>query len=267
MSIDRSRENSLDLPQLKTAESPTDFRRSSGMADFDAILSSSPVAQSTPRIRLEPSFGNSDGKCLKDPTSDFQPAFDFDGDYVSDMELDSALSCKILSSSATATPVGKVSPNMRYSPSPADYNSSEKIKKHPSPSKAELETLEDALRTISGVSIGAGGRPTLCTLAPKDANTRYQDLKRRNQVSKGFLRVKHADLEDSISNITGHNNPRSSIVSLKSSEASDPQHPFRAITKHRFSGHGDLICNNSMLDIDELQWDDAAYIIGRRTAL
>jgi len=51
--------------------------------DFDDLLSSSPVAQSTPRIRLEPSFDEFGKKTLKNVPADAHSLFDN-----SDMDVD-----------------------------------------------------------------------------------------------------------------------------------------------------------------------------------
>jgi hypothetical protein len=57
--------------------------------DFDDLLSSSPVAQSTPRIRLEPSFDECGKKTLKNVPADSHSLFDnSDIGHYSDMEVD-----------------------------------------------------------------------------------------------------------------------------------------------------------------------------------
>jgi hypothetical protein len=65
---------------------PTDTDR---YHNFDDLLSSSPVAQSTPRIRLEPSFDECGKKTLKNVPADSHSLFDnSDVGHYSDMEVD-----------------------------------------------------------------------------------------------------------------------------------------------------------------------------------
>lgn len=271
MSIDESRENTPDLPnQAGTPERPAmNFRRSSGLTDFDTILSSSPVAQSTPRIRLEPSFGDSGKKILKNVPADSRSVFDFDTENISDMELDSdPPSHKVSIRSPTGTPIKKSSQAKRHTLGAGVRGfGSRRMKKHPSPSKAELEKLEHAMRDFPHINFSEDSPAASSALAPKDINKKLQDSRRRNQVYKGGLKVPSLELTrttESMPSISGYTSLPRNVVSFQATtddeKLSDPS------TAHS-SGRNNLAETGSMMDVDELQWDDVAYTIGMRAAV
>lgn len=271
MSIDDSRENTPDLPDLVTTpERPAmNFRRSSGLTDFDTILSSSPLAQSTPRIRLEPSFGDSGTKGPKNVPADSRSVFDVDADNVSDMELDSALpSQKVSMHSSTGTPIRKSSQSKRYTLGAGVRGfGSRRMKKHPSPSKAELEKLEHAMRNFPHVSFGEDSPITSGALAPKDVNKKLQDSRRRNQVYKGGLKVPNLELTRTTESMPSISNYTSLSGNVVSFQATRNDEKFGDPSSVRSSSHNNLVEAGSMMDVDELQWDDVAYTIGMRAAV
>lgn len=274
MSIDESRESSQDLPthNFTPRKYPMNHHRASVFTDFDAILSSSPVAQSTPRIRLEPSYEMSGKKSLRNVAAETRSVFDFQIDDVSDMEIDTELdespARKVPSHSASGTsgtPIRKRSQTQRYNGLNLRGRGSKRMKKHPSPSKAELESLEHALRrypdvAFGGEELGASSKSatkdlgTSGVLTSRDANIRSRE-KRRSEIRNGDLKMINLfpKSTESMPNISG--------------SFSQQQKRYSGTASHRSSSIlNELADHPSMMDIDELSWDKTAYHIGMRPA-
>jgi len=119
----------------------------------DMLLSSSPLAQSTPRIRLEPSFERDGTTRLRNVSASSRSLFDPDNSSLrdhTDMDLDT--SSLDLNPGCELNNLGKrkSSPIQEQSiivsePEVPDVLRYKRAKKHPSPSKQELKTLEIAL--------------------------------------------------------------------------------------------------------------------------
>jgi hypothetical protein len=195
MSLDESSDDSPALPSR--AVTPERYkrglpRRPATVPDFDALLSSSPLAQSTPRLRLEPTFEENGKKVLKNVLAESRSVFDLDPDnsmLTSDMEIDGVdVPSRRVSVYSADVPRRKSSQTRQYRASLGNHGS-KRMKKHPSPSKAELERLEYALRNFSTPSQEAEDFVTSGVLTPKDGNLSLQDSKRRSRVYSGGLKV------------------------------------------------------------------------------
>lgn len=149
---------------------------------FDALLSSSPVAQSTPRIRLEPSFERDGKATLKNVPADSRSLFDpdnssmgepshMDVDRVSPMRLDDMNPLEespelAKRKSSKLSDDGKIK---RMKPLPSPKHGQWETKKHPSPNRGLLKTMESQMikseSTTAVSSKRVGG-----ILIKKDAN-------------------------------------------------------------------------------------------------
>jgi hypothetical protein len=269
MSIDERGESALDTasrPEISVQRS-MHFRRSSGFTDFDAILSSSPVAQSTPRIRLEPSFGDNGKETLKNVPADSHSVFDFDTDNISDMELDySAPFGKVSMYSTSATSTEKGSQAKRYSGGAACGYRTKRMKKHPSPSKDELEKLEYAMRNFPRVHFHDETPAFVGPLTPKDANRKLQVSKSRNYLCRGDLRVLNLDLRKTTEAMTSIPTHSGTVISFHATAGCEK---VALAGSNHSSGYqtNALVESGSIMDVDELQWDDAAYNIGLRNVV
>ncbi|KAL5324515.1 hypothetical protein ACEPPN_009061 [Leptodophora sp. 'Broadleaf-Isolate-01'] len=217
--------------------------------DFDAMLSSSPFAQSTPRIRLEPTFEEDGKKMLKNVSADTRSLFDSD-----QMDIDSDTMSKAPSSQE---PVKRK--NSLVKDYGVRYHSSKKVKKHPSPSKAELEGLERALQDFLPRSPSEGFPPLddiyplgeslapAAALAPRDPNTKLQDVKRRG------MKLEPLKITESMPILLSQ--PKKSLP------ASPRQNISPIDVSRRYMSRNTIA---DQMDIDELQWDDTAYNIGMK---
>ncbi|CZT44996.1 uncharacterized protein RSE6_05264 [Rhynchosporium secalis] len=217
--------------------------------DFDAMLSSSPFAQSTPRIRLEPTFEEDGTKVLKNVSADSRSLFDSD-----QMDLD------FIRKSPSS-----LEPAKRKSSTAKDYGiryySYKKVKKHPSPSKAELEGLERALQAF-------------LPLSPSESFPPLDDLYPVKEAMVPAPALATTDPNKKMQNTKRHG---MKLDSLKGSESMPAlSHPNLHLPfprqntggmdgTHRFMSHKNL-AHKMDIEIDELQWDDSTYNIGMRRA-
>ncbi|PVH80623.1 hypothetical protein DL98DRAFT_654570 [Cadophora sp. DSE1049] len=252
MSYDQGSEFIPDLPSRCHTPKYTrekKVRTSIYDGDFDAMLSSSPFAQSTPRIRLEPTFEEDGKKLLKNIPADTRSLFDSD-----QMEIDSDTIGK---SPSSQEPVKRK--NSLVKDYGVRYHSSKKVKKHPSPSKAELEGLERALQTFLPLSPSEGFPPVddvypvgeslapAAALAPKDPNRKLQDTKRRG------MKLEPLKTTESVPIL---------LSQLKTSQPGSPRKNISPVNGgNRYTSHNNLA---DKMDLDELQWDDTAYNIGMK---
>lgn len=243
--------------------------------DFDALCSSSPEAQSTPRIRLEPYFSTSgkrtleyvpaDSRSLFDPDNsdffgqhsdmevDFEPVkkatnrmslAEMDNDPNSDRITDAA---KRKSSQLRAPSFGFESPQLK------------RAKKHPSPSKEELEQMQKDLEVYNDndfvrrddyhlPSMKLPPISTIPVLAALDPNGKIA----AKQPKKGGL----SRAAESMPNLVG----RKRRQSLRKAVMSTPTNTKEKAEKRRSKpAYAEV---DSEMDIDELQLDDSAYHIG-----
>jgi len=277
MSIDQTSDNFIpDVPELpptvnktpKRARSKKSKNRPHG-GDLDALLSSSPLASSTPRLRLEPSFNEDGKKTLKNVRANARSLFDPDDSIIglsSEMDIDSGPSSKDV---VRGDVVKRKNPKAKESLADDRLQHSKRIKKHPSPSKDELNNLEEAMRNLPPVSAPedvvaqdngfpnvAGILRKMDTLAPKDANTSLRKAKRQVAVIGGLRKPALKQTVESMPNIPAR---------LKATESTNPTEKAKLKRRgdRQYASQNDL-ADASLMDIDELQWDNAAYYIGMR---
>jgi hypothetical protein len=276
MSIDQSSDNFIpDVPELPSAVNTTPKRPRSKKSknrphggDLDALLSSSPLASSTPRLRLEPSFNEDGKKTLKNVRANARSLFDPDDSIIglsSDMDIDSGPS----SNDVGRDSVKRKNPKVKQSLADDRLQHSKRIKKHPSPSKDELNNLEEAMRNLppvsapeniatqdSGFPNNAGLVLKMDPLAPKDANTSLRKAKRQVAVVGGLRKPALKQTVESMPDIPAR---------LKATESANSTEKAKLKRRgsRQYASQNDL-ADASLMDIDELQWDNAAYYIGMR---
>lgn len=203
-------------------------------ADCDALFSSSPLGSSTPRIRLEPN--EDDGKRkLRSVSANLPSVFD------SVMDIDNEPARLAFASSQVQN----------------------RIKKHPSPSKKELEELDSALKKYDDFSRGFKhpqkmnaniSDSSLAATTILGEGNRNVAVKSRKTHGRGIREKPHE-------------------FGLLPSADSMPKIPFAKSCKgfptriESRSLHKDTRSQlepAAIMDIDELQWDDSAYNIGRK---
>jgi hypothetical protein len=245
--------------------------------DFDALLSSSPLAQSTPRIRLEPTFEEDGKKKRKNVPADSRSLFDPDNSSVgqhSDMYVDSPSRSKAPSRRVSNT-VKRRNSQIKDGGLGIKSHLSKRMKKHPSPSKAELEGLEIAMRQYPPFVRGASPnvqndltlsfgelRTAISVLTPKDHNAMLQEPTKRQIKGKGLeIFEKPGSTKQTSSMSEMPKRPKAQ----KSSMIPKPADPTNTKPRTKTSGSSRYdLADGSMMDIDELQWDRTAYDIGMR---
>jgi hypothetical protein len=224
--------------------------------DFDTLFSSSPEAQSTPRIRLEPSFGAGGRKTLKNVPADSRSLFDPDNSDIVGQYSDIDVDAEPVTNMMTADAVKRKGSQLR-APSLGIESPHKRAKKHPSPSKADLEQWGEAMEVYKdsvqrngddSAPTGLSQISTVPVLAAADPNGKIGEWK---QPKKGEM----TRAAESMPNLTGRTRTTivSSVVSTK--EKAGKRHS-RQYSKQKYTDEG------SEMDIDELQLDNSAYHIG-----
>jgi hypothetical protein len=244
--------------------------------DFDALFSSSPVAQSTPRIRLEPTFEENGDKKLRNVPADSRSLFDPDSSIrepLSDLGTNPTV--------PQTTPQRKLivkrnSSQVKDVGLGVKSHMSKRRKKHPSPSKAELEGLEDALAHYSPciVSMDANTQEEL-TLSFGELRT-GDSLKSRDKNAPLSQAAKRAKKGNRLGQFG-----KPMLAAAGSSMAEPARRPVlkalkpcmipkpagaptmkRRTESHKFQRL--IQTDESAMDTDELQWESTAYHIGMR---
>jgi len=250
-------------------------RPTSRYNDFDSLFTSSPEAQSTPRIRLEPYFGAggkttleyvpTDSRSLFDPDNseyfgqhsdmdvDYGPIkkannrmslTDVDNDPNSDRTIDAA---KRKSSQLRAPSFGFESPQFK------------RAKKHPSPSKEELERMQKDLegyddngfvrgRDYHPAPMGSTQMAKIPILTAVDPNVKI----RVKEPKKGEL----SRAAESMPNLAGRKRRQSLRNALMSTPTNTKENGEKRYSKPIYAEV------DTDMEIDELQLDDSAYNIG-----
>lgn len=238
--------------------------------DFDALFSSSPLAQSTPRIRLEPTFQEDGSSHLRNVLADTRSLFDHDSSIcqVDEMEVDMPPPRKTSSRRLLDAVKRRNSQLKEPATLMVRSSSTRRTKRHPSPSKAELESLEVAFKKYSHpersrrdesdevLTTSFGDLRTGGALAPKDGNGMIMGVSTR-KISKSTGLDIFSKLPASVagSRITEsprrhHVKPsRMSMIPNQAGSACLREGP--AVSKFHDDG--------SSMDIDELQWNESAY--------
>ncbi|KAF4636248.1 hypothetical protein G7Y89_g1858 [Cudoniella acicularis] len=234
-----------DLPQIKRSmHSTTAYDK-----DFDDLLSSSPDAQSTPRIRLEPSFEENGKRTLKHPEL---PAID---------------------------PVKRMSSQITGLHLEADPYFCKRMKKHPSPSKAELEQFEQLFSqqhpelflpeySNNGdeiVPTAIGHSSTAPALALKDPNQKMAELDnlKTDYACERSQAVALNRSTDSMPDFSRRAKIRRFSLMPRFSDTSSNQGTHTKRDSWQYPGRKEY-ASDSEMDIDELQMDESAYRIGTK---
>lgn len=243
--------------------------------DFDALFSSSPLAQSTPRIRLEPTFEEDGGKKLKNVPADSHSLFDRDhskGGQISGKDLQLSRPHKVLHNKPV---VKRETSQVKDSRLGVESHLSKRRKKHPSPSGNELEGLGDALKQYSHrmvslnpdpeeqLSASFGELRTGMALSARDNNALLtEDAKRGKKGNRLNISEKPKKSTSTPALAKSPKHPaikpgRPSMIPKAAGASSLKRHPEPPVSRL-------VIASGSAMDIDELQWDNAAYHIGMR---
>jgi hypothetical protein len=239
------------------------------------------VAQSTPRIRLEPTSEGNGRKTLRHVPADSRSVFDIDNDsssmVPSEMDIDSTPAKNQVIDKPLADHIPRKT-SIRHIGLFERY--SRKTKKHPSPSKAELEALENSLKESpvfgTSESLVVSKPPKIQdavsnnvsiarVLGPKDPNTKVKAAAPSMDKNAGLgLFPKPASQPDlSRSGISMPNIKRKGQKSMipRPTDLSTGR-PRQEVEGSRYSLR-DAGLNATAMDVDELQWNNTAYNIGR----
>ncbi|KAM3072331.1 hypothetical protein ACMFMG_009140 [Clarireedia jacksonii] len=239
---------------------------------FDALFTSSPADQSTPRIRLEPTTDRNGTKKLQKVSVDVPSVFDHDvsvAEPYQDMIIDSP----IRSSKAPQKTLGGILKNKSTNKNVANKafaqsSSMQSMKKHPSPTKEELESYRRRLDSfdISYISPHASKHRhrdssdiRAATHALKEnihKSGQSADNQTAHQKESGFPKKlilnRAAASLPAISHllVTGHSSKTSNLIESIKSRA-----PSRVESRnsHRYSTRNLIDPDDSMMDTDELQ--------------
>jgi hypothetical protein len=230
--------------------------------DFEAPFSSSPLAQSTPRIRLERKATLTDSYSLCDLESS---SVDIDH---SNMGL-GPLSIEKTNDGDFADRVQRKTPKSKVTGLQVRYHHSKKMKKHPSPSKADLETWEIALKQYPGfdeyetftkvndeTEVNIDSCSAINILGPKCANAKLQESIRKQDQEKGSEISLKQDLSR-ISDVSNRSKVRKSFVTRPTSVARSRS---RKGARRGRSYSSNDVNKASYMDIDELQWEQPALL-------
>lgn len=227
-----------ELPRLANTTEPLP----SYDTDVDSQFSSSPLAQSTPRIRVVA------------PRENRRLASGSDIDY-SDMDLG-------------ITRRDSVAPEPNQNGIPVRLRRfSNRVKKHPSPSKAELEKWGETMGEILGVRTplkfsqadeeagsSVDSRQMSGILGPKSTNANLQEQMKEPDTGNGGATLQISDMatastSTSVDNVSGRNKGRKSISRPRSmTKIRSREGPRRG----RSCSTADL-AKDDLMDIDELQ--------------
>lgn len=266
------------IPDLPTREHQADelpcslSKRSRGSTlvydtEFDALVSSSPVAQSTPRIRLEPTFEDGKKK-LRNVPADTRSLFDPDNSSAaqfSDMDVDTPPTS--MGNDHRESDSNTMSYDMKDFSLSAKSRDAKRMKKHPSPSKAELEVLEQSMtgfprrversQTLHNLGdIEDSNTPAAGVLSVRDKNSKLPAPKSREQ-DDGFGKY----LKPTLTRATGTMPDLSKSKIPRLSDTSLGKVRLEPRQERRFRTRDDT--GDDHMDIDELQWDRTA-LMGRR---
>ena len=278
MTLDEKAEHIPDLPSQNYVDElhrpqPRRPRNSDSLfiPHHDDILSSSPIAQSTPRIRLEPAYQGDGRTTLRNVPAESPSMFDQDNSSVvnnSEMEIDSPPAIQVRSRRRSGGRRRSVQARDSY----VSTRPYARVKKHPSPSKAELERLGKALDMQLGRGsfneddkgdddVAMGGtdyrpRPTPGILANLDTNTRLPEPTRRDQRS-GFGLFLKPEMTRTAATMPDIGQPNPSQNSRPESFTSRFGRGYRG--ERRLSRPNNTE-NESLMDIDELQGNQTALM-------
>lgn len=213
-------------------------------SDIDAILSSSPQAQSTPRLRLEPSFMNNGRTTLRHVPAESRSMFDLYSDSEHGMASQSSeLGMDVRPSGTIFT-----DDSLKRKPTvSAIAGGVKRYKKHPSPNRDDLDSLATKVQYLPLEEPTPTTEGARFILSGKSTNGNIQSGKRSSTIQgkMGFEKREFPKTFGSMP-IIGGKGPKSAARKSASLRYS-AQKP-----------HDD----GSEMDTDELQWDYTEYNIG-----
>jgi hypothetical protein len=239
---------------------------------FDALFTSSPADQSTPRVRLEPTTDRYGAKKLQKVPASIPSLFDHDtsaAETYQDMVTDSP----IRSSKAPHKTLGGILKNKSANRTVAKTTftqsfSMQSMKKHPSPTKEELESYRRRLDSFDVPYISPHAsrhrhrdssdiRAAALALKGKTQKSGQMvnddtDHRKESGFPKKPVLARAAVTLPAISHLSGtaHSSKTSNLIESIKSRA-----PSRVESRnsHRYSTRNLIDPDDSMLDIDELQ--------------
>lgn len=230
--------------------------------DYDMAFSSSPIAQSTPRIRVQPPFEEG----VDSRSSSDQEFTGVSGSH-SDMDLDTREIEK-------ADVVKKKPPQSKGARSSVRSTHVGRMKKHPSPSKADLEKWEQILthfpatddseshsQVYNNYGINVYFHPKSSVLHPKPTNFKLQEPTRKQDKSQGggmfHLQVPDgAKTSATMDDAPSRRKDRvSSVTKHRSSKTRS-----REGTRSGRSFSSNVLKEDNPMDIDELQLDQPCLL-------
>lgn len=241
--------------------------------NFDALLSSSPLAQSTPRIRLEPTLEQNGRRALKNVPADYRSLFDPDTSSVTDVDRTPV---KPQTGESLRFHIKRKSSLLKESALGFQCHS-KRTKKHPSPDTAELEGMEKLLQEHPPFGTSEtlvlpgnvevqdktpayfGSAFPAPVLSPRDPNPNIQDQTKAIEKRKRLGLFPNSELSR-----TGASSPdihkRSKIPKSLIPKPADTTNT-KPRQDNRYSLR-DEVFNGTAMDIDELQRNESAYEIG-----
>jgi hypothetical protein len=245
--------------------------------DFDSIFSSSPLAQSTPRLRLEPSFGDDGSKKLKNVPAESRSLFDRDHDRAAQLTEPEPIGIQATKHDNTPTKAPAVAKVETAAINAGDADSNElgkRGKNRQAMSKVENDSVEGVMHQAEPSSAGGnvkdnhtdgpGGARTEGALKSKDNNSKLQAPAKRGMTTMSGLGKASKDAEKP-----------SMLVAQLAKRPTTKQHRVSMIPKpagapilgrrsEQMEAGTRAEEDDSRFDVDELQWQSTKHIGMRR---
>jgi hypothetical protein len=207
-------------------------------ADFDACFSSSPFDSSTPRLRLEP-VDDHGKKTLRSVSASSPSMFD---SAAIDTDMEDVENLAVTS----------------YLPF------HDKIKKHPSPSKMELEELQQAMGRLSDFQISTDGAEMQAAASEKAAKQAIPRVLSQIDANVGG---RPRDMLQNKNNCPATHKsaiPRPAAPSKRLPASAKGRFPVKPSKSAISTKAKNIESTSDAMEVDELQWEDSAYNIGRK---
>jgi hypothetical protein len=235
--------------------------------DCDIPFSSSPIAQSTPRICVHPAFSDVRVKNSCDNTpSPLEMGISGLDEYYSDMDLDKV---------EMPAGVRRRPPPQRGGPRVSGrFGNLGRMKKHPSPSKAQLERWEDLMNNFptadllanfsqedDNLAVNVSLHPMSTILGDKSTNAKLQEPT-QGQDKSTDVHVPQSQLADvvkapaTVEDTPSRNKGRKSLVTKHRRSKTRS----RESTRSGRPQSSNVPTEDNPMDIDELQWDEPGLL-------
>ena len=235
--------------------------------DYDAPFSSSPVGRSTPRICVQPSFEDRTATrklTHVDPRSFSSLSIPNSYENSSDINLN-------LNGSETSGVIQKRTSKLKGGYPSARYTNGSRVKKHPSPSKADLDKWDQIICDFPPAK-SSGRNSQVCdhelnaylhpntALGFKSTNTKLQEPITKQDRGKDVDRLEPQALDTSRAAITkefdNRNKGKKSFVSKHRNSKTKSRVGSRGGSQHS----SNIAMEDDIMETDELQWDWPALI-------